>query len=1142
MILALLMMFWGLASAVTGWGDHHHDYENHVDEPQPSSHLQSLDVVCSKDHMTVNMKFDEPFYGVVFSHPSGNHERCIHVGPRTGILETSFRIGYDSCGTVEDLRGQFHENTIVIQFGEDILEAWDEAKRLRCEWLESFEKPSSKPSLAISDLDVVELNFQGDDIDCWMEVQEGKGPWARQVGGLVPIGSPLTLVIAINDHSREFDLRVKRCSASDGAGIEVQLTDQNGCVLRPSLLTPFAKIRDYGPKATLIAYSHLYAFKFPDNLDVFVHCIVEVCRNGCPDSCSRHSLDNAYASPREPYDALESKKHQKLVELANSKPSQPSSHLPLKQHGPYLTKVPVSLIKESYRESLTAAASQKQVHHISFNNASLELSSPGKHKISDGKHLTSAEALHKAESTSKEVHSTQAKKVESSASSIHLVFDNVKNNIHDHHNNKFDSHLLEIHKDAVHEFRKHTGDSSASYERNIDSDAHLNSGQHPPVDEHYIAHYIHPSKEVAKQIPQPEPASWSGEDVRPVSKQQINDQHSHTAAGLATLHDSQITLQQKHQIQTKHIQNPGPDFHLNLDAMKSNINPELYATFISHLPANQKSPPQEVHSPQPILVGGHRKIIGHDAYWNPDELKKTEEHHVKHIIHTPKEILTPAPQPEPASWSADDVKPLIKEEVYHDRGKLNERVQQNAQVHNIHLTNKDVPIKPAPWTFEEVNPMINPAAPRPILTKPPLPRPEPSSWTLDDVKPLTKEDLKVHSLNYKMPVQPQTPIPLYKELVQPYGIRTPSTPPQPIYIPTPGNNSPNMSNPAMMKMMMMMMPTLLPVTYQTARWPQKTTARFLRPNRQHYPYPIPQFSPRQQMMMSIIADRRMDDDESELQYEMPSDENHKNVETENSGIAEGRSPVFTETIRQIGGLFTSELNKEPNKSEKLQNDSSGIKPVLEDVFKSMLSEIPTLTTLRNNPEEFATTAMDELGTENATAVKEKPIREQLISTGQNISEEKRPPVSGFVPPKLDNGDTDSQPQINEKPAHGPRALDRRKRSSEPVFGVRQKFQAIALSDLAFDFNLTSESTTLLRGRREEIIYGICMSPASMSASVGLILILTLCSIIASAVLYEHSCRLSNKTSHLSLLTRTFNGRLEALYRISRPHATADSAT
>ena len=68
---------------------------------------------------------------------------------------------YDSCGTIEDLGGQFHENTIVIQFDEDILEAWDQAKRLRCEWLESFEKKSSKPTLAISDLDVVELNFQG---------------------------------------------------------------------------------------------------------------------------------------------------------------------------------------------------------------------------------------------------------------------------------------------------------------------------------------------------------------------------------------------------------------------------------------------------------------------------------------------------------------------------------------------------------------------------------------------------------------------------------------------------------------------------------------------------------------------------------------------------------------------------------------------------------------------------------------------------------------------------------------------------------------------------------------------------------------------------------------------------------------------
>lgn len=33
-----------------------------------------------------------------------------------------------------------------------------------------------------------------------MEIQHGKGPWAPPVSGIVPLGSTLTLVVAINDY------------------------------------------------------------------------------------------------------------------------------------------------------------------------------------------------------------------------------------------------------------------------------------------------------------------------------------------------------------------------------------------------------------------------------------------------------------------------------------------------------------------------------------------------------------------------------------------------------------------------------------------------------------------------------------------------------------------------------------------------------------------------------------------------------------------------------------------------------------------------------------------------------------------------------------------------------------------------------
>ena len=39
----------------------------------------------------------------------------------------------------------------------------------------------------------------GDNVDCWMEIQHGKGPWANPVTGIVPLGTTLTMVVGIND-------------------------------------------------------------------------------------------------------------------------------------------------------------------------------------------------------------------------------------------------------------------------------------------------------------------------------------------------------------------------------------------------------------------------------------------------------------------------------------------------------------------------------------------------------------------------------------------------------------------------------------------------------------------------------------------------------------------------------------------------------------------------------------------------------------------------------------------------------------------------------------------------------------------------------------------------------------------------------
>lgn len=171
--------------------------------------------------MDVHLSFSHPFEGIVSSKGQHGDPRCVYVPPSTGQTFFSFRIAYARCGTKPDLHGQFYENTVVVQYDKDLLEVWDEAKRLRCEWFNDYEKTASKPPMVIADLDVIQLDFRGkylfpsfnesnlscvlravsgDNVDCWMEIQHGKGPWAPPVSGIVPLGSTLTLVVAINDY------------------------------------------------------------------------------------------------------------------------------------------------------------------------------------------------------------------------------------------------------------------------------------------------------------------------------------------------------------------------------------------------------------------------------------------------------------------------------------------------------------------------------------------------------------------------------------------------------------------------------------------------------------------------------------------------------------------------------------------------------------------------------------------------------------------------------------------------------------------------------------------------------------------------------------------------------------------------------
>ncbi|KAG8035172.1 hypothetical protein G9C98_001662 [Cotesia typhae] len=274
------------------------------DTPQ----IKNLQVQCEKTHMRVNIEFDRPFYGMIFSKGFYSDPHCVHLKPGTGHLSATFEIYLNSCGMSSSGNhnvaaygaptpsGSYVENTIIIQYDPYVQEVWDQARKLRCTWYDFYEKAVTFRPFQVDMLHAVTANFLGDNLQCWMQIQVGKGPWASEVSGIVKIGQTMTMVLAIKDDENKFDMLVRNCVAHDGKRAPIQLVDQYGCVVRPKIMSRFQKIKNFGPSASVVSFAYFQAFKFPDSMNVHFQCVIQVCRYNCLEpKCGHPGLE--YGAP-----------------------------------------------------------------------------------------------------------------------------------------------------------------------------------------------------------------------------------------------------------------------------------------------------------------------------------------------------------------------------------------------------------------------------------------------------------------------------------------------------------------------------------------------------------------------------------------------------------------------------------------------------------------------------------------------------------------------------------------------------------------------------------------------------------------------------------------------------------------------------
>ncbi|XP_068236797.1 uncharacterized protein [Palaemon carinicauda] len=278
--------------------------------------ITSLDVQCEKSGMTVNVAFSQPFDGIIFSKGHFSNPACRYLDANSGRSSYTLYIPSEGCGSVMSQDGSVSPdkkkrvsqtrivNTIIVQNDPTIQEIWDVARTIKCDWVDNFVKSVAFSPFTVGMLDAQEVAFQGDSpIECWMDLKQGEYPNTQDVDSVVKIGETLSLMVYARDNGGMYDVSVKDCYAYGGPDYDnpnvpqIQLTDSQGCVLKDKLISSFYTSRERDAKGeVIVTYAYVKAFKFPDVMDVFMSCNIEVCKGDCDNLCGSTTTEGPFRS------------------------------------------------------------------------------------------------------------------------------------------------------------------------------------------------------------------------------------------------------------------------------------------------------------------------------------------------------------------------------------------------------------------------------------------------------------------------------------------------------------------------------------------------------------------------------------------------------------------------------------------------------------------------------------------------------------------------------------------------------------------------------------------------------------------------------------------------------------------------------
>ncbi|CAB3232064.1 unnamed protein product [Arctia plantaginis] len=264
-----------------------------------------IDVQCSGDFIDVTVEFSDIYDGIIYSKGFLNDPKCKYVSLGGSQSRYSFRVPLNGCGSrpLCNACGTI-DNVLVFQSDDFVQGTLDFARKVTCART-SLEVSAGTGSVATKEqhilklkpfmvdmLEVVAVEGPAGGVECWMDIQKGVFPNTTPLENSIKIGEYLTILVYLKDVRNQFNLKIHDCWAYNDENYDspktskIQLTDKEGCPKKKKLIDLWQKTTSTGKSgATLIAYSKVSAFRFPDNDQVYLTCNVELCTNNCDANC-----------------------------------------------------------------------------------------------------------------------------------------------------------------------------------------------------------------------------------------------------------------------------------------------------------------------------------------------------------------------------------------------------------------------------------------------------------------------------------------------------------------------------------------------------------------------------------------------------------------------------------------------------------------------------------------------------------------------------------------------------------------------------------------------------------------------------------------------------------------------------------------